>query len=84
MMMCDHPSIGALVVGQHLIKGFTGKPKLDSSIKHIVARLYALTEMVKRYEINNANMPYQPIIDYAIKMLDDKVYQLYLKYRMKV
>jgi centrosomal protein CEP104 len=33
-----------------------------------------LTELIKKYEINNANMPYQPIVDFAIKLLDDKVF----------
>ncbi|CAD8188747.1 unnamed protein product [Paramecium pentaurelia] len=72
LQMADHPSVGPAICVQHLIKGFVGKSKLQSSTKHIVGRLAMLTELVKKYEINNANMPYQPIVDFAVKLLDDK------------
>ncbi|KAM3137982.1 hypothetical protein pb186bvf_009877 [Paramecium bursaria] len=72
MMLADHPSIGPLIVQQHLVKGFTNKPKIETSVKHMVGRLQMLQALVKKFEINNAQMPYQSIVDFGVKMVEDK------------
>lgn len=58
MMLADHPAIGSALCVNHLVRGITAKPKLESSIKHIVGRLSMVNEYVKKFEINNAAMPY--------------------------
>lgn len=66
-MLADHPSVGPLIVVQHIIKGFLSKPKLEQSIRHMNGRLFVLHELIKTFQINNPNMPYQPIVDFTLK-----------------
>lgn len=54
-----------------LIRGVQGeKSKKASSFRHIAGRLGVLLEIVRNFGINNANVPFQSTVEFALKNLD--------------
>jgi centrosomal protein CEP104 len=54
-----------------IFKGITTKPKLQQSSKHTTSRLLLLYNLVKKYKIKNDKVPYNPVMDFAIKNLEN-------------
>jgi len=70
--MADHPLVTCNFVVTSLTKNVNPtKHKTTGSIKHIVARLNILRELVSKYRINTKEVPYQPVIEYAVDKLEN-------------
>ncbi|EAR95577.1 centrosomal protein, putative (macronuclear) [Tetrahymena thermophila SB210] len=63
------PIIGNQTIVQSLSKGSGLKPKMQSSIKHIVARLNILQQFSKRFSIGKKDVPLAPVMEYAAKQM---------------
>lgn len=70
LALAKSDTLGTLPILNHLVRGITTKPKLQHSARHISARLSLLHDLLLLYGIDNDKMPYNPVIDLAIKHLD--------------
>lgn len=50
-------------------KGSGQKVKFLNSHKHIAARNNVLDQFVKKYQINNKDVPFQPVVEFAVKSM---------------
>ena len=70
--MANHPLVTCNFCVTSLTKNVNPtKHKTSSSIKHIVARLNILRQLVEQFRINTKDVPYQPVVDFAVDKLEN-------------
>lgn len=71
LALANNPIITCQSCVNALIRGIQGeKNKKSNSFRHLAGRLNVLLEFVRNFGINNANVPFQSTVDFAIKGLD--------------
>lgn len=63
------PIIGNQTVINAISKGANLKPKFQNSHKHLAARNSMLEQFVKKYGINNKDIPLAPVMEFAARCL---------------
>jgi hypothetical protein len=48
-----------------------GVPKVTNDFKHLKARLHSLTNLVKSFGVGNAEIPLNPVIDFAVRNIEN-------------
>ncbi|CAK92457.1 unnamed protein product (macronuclear) [Paramecium tetraurelia] len=77
LTLAETQIMGSAGVINHLVKGITTKPNLQlSSVRHIQARLMLIYNLIQKYKINNERVPYNPVMDVALKYLDHSAEQV--------
>lgn len=61
--------VGNPMVVSAISKGIGVKPKILSSIKHIVGRLNILASFIKRFSIGKKDVPLAPVMEFAAKQV---------------
>ena len=49
----------------------TAKNKTINSTRHVIAKLGLLKQIIKEFNINNTDVPFSPVVDYAVKNLEN-------------
>ncbi|KAM3146908.1 hypothetical protein pb186bvf_001062 [Paramecium bursaria] len=77
MLLAESGVMTTVGVVNHLIKGVTTKPSLQiSSTRHIQSRLMLIYQLLQKYKINNDRIPYNLVMETAIKYLDHQAEQV--------
>ena len=71
MAMAYNPIVTSAACVNALTKAANAKNKTANSTKHIVARLNLLTQLVSEFKINTKEVPYQPVVAYAVEKLEN-------------
>jgi len=72
LSMARHPVVTCSFCVNALVKTINPtKHKTSGSIKHIVARLNTLRQLVQEFKINTKDVPYQPVVEYAVEKLEN-------------
>ena len=68
MATCNN--IGANIIASYFIKT-AGIPKVANDFKHLTQRQHVLSEFVKQFGVGNQDVPLNPLIEFAIKNLEN-------------
>ena len=71
MAMAYNPIVTSAACVNALTKPANAKNKTANSTKHIVARLNLLTQLVSEFKINTKEVPYQPVVSFAVEKLEN-------------
>lgn len=69
LALANNPIVTCQNCVNALLRGLE-KNKKSASFRHMAGRLTVLLEIVKNFGINNANVPFQSTVEFAIKNLD--------------
>lgn len=71
LALANSPIVSCASCVNALIRGVQGeKSKKASSFRHLAGRLGVLLEIVRNFGVNNANVPFQSTVEFALKNLD--------------
>jgi len=72
LLMVKNPAISCNLCVTTLIKNVaSGKHKTTTSTKHVLAKLGLLRQIIKEFSINNADVPFSPVVEYVVKYLEN-------------
>lgn len=72
MEMCRNKTISCNFCVMQLLKNTSvGKHKTTNSVKHMIAKLGLLRQIVREFGINNADVPYTPTVEYAVRNIEN-------------
>ena len=70
--MAYHPLVTCIVCVNALVKtSNTGKHKTTVSTRHIIGRLNVLSQIVRDFQIDNKDVPYQPVVAFAVEKVEN-------------
>ena len=72
MIMCKNKTITCNFCVMQLLKNTSvGKHKTTNSTRHMVAKLGLLRQIVREFGINNSEVPYTPVVEYAVRNIEN-------------
>ena len=73
MAMVRNPIVSCNLCVNLLVKqtGPTSKNKIANSTRHIIAKLGLLRQIIKEFNINNTDVPFNSVVDYVVKNLEN-------------
>jgi len=71
MAIARSESIGPNMCVNYLTKPPQSKSKAANSVKALTARLSVLNKFVDEFQINNSDVPFTPVVEYAVKQFQN-------------